>query len=1705
VPEYPSWWGDRFGDAASATVSPSQREPVYGLVADIATSPLRSGSFEGTLDEIQGYTTEVNDQRGFSMRSRSAGPTTLNGVRAEIRFQAQQLDRAASEGQLSPGEARQMKRDAAEALVQGLSDTGEQYDLGGDDIDKLIGFFLEEQDRGGRSVPGQAWASLSGVDDKTGLNRTEQKWLQAQADQESEIAWQADAKIDPALRAPARAALESGEWSPELAEAYAVSQGKDHDPQGEALEWLDENLYEPIKENVSAGAIFLDQWGDPKSDLEGSDWRTRWREARDNANDVSFGQAFVDSITQDPDENQRAYSEGFDGAGNPLDQAYFDRRQGALYNAGSGATDFAFGWFADPGVAVGKAVTLTRATARANVAAMSRPMRNRFLQIVTTPSDELAAAGQQARAWKPWEQRALRVRTRMNEVRDQVRAGKIDEFGLSKIDAFKDDPIAVQSFAEAARVKRVDPSGLSDDFDDDAFDTFVAASFGHGGARAALRDRSDGLRDLTQATERQIHGIDNDIGRVTETLDEALTDPNLTGFQAYERATQARFDLDEAVGKKDLLESQFAEYDGYNDFTQRFLRSPDSVVLRNARFSESSRMVAQTFRTSAINQRGVTITRYPRAMFMKRPGNVDLTRGSDTLEGAKRYFDQMAKYGNEVGEDGIDTLTRVAQGRDLGSWEGLKRDTFQRLMTSTNDVQRRRIMADVEDIAIETIATKHGMSADDALAISQRIKLKRNDLFGAMLRQKEETVRAGAAGEDRFTFTWGDGDNLEVMELPVSVTELANYYVPADLRSLDGLLSTHGEAIRTGFRNTRRSPGELAGEVLEGFNSYWKPSVLIRGGYPVRNVADGQLRAIALTQSLMTAAGSARALGIGTINTGSRLLNQFPRLAGKSGRIRTIKQVGTKAESTTRVRGREFPGEFAQGQADVFRSLNSSDLSQRAMYDRDLSGLRSKLSHLRATRQGEPGHVGAWAHVLNERVTKDPVWRKMLAGEDDDAIIRWLSSSTEGRALKKRIPWRGYDPTRWVDDLRTTLNTYVPDDVLRAKLAADEVIDEPYLQSLVDGGRQSPMAIDEAAIEMTQGSGALAEALGGFVDKAYHLLGTLPEDTLMRNPFFRTQYRHRLADASSSIDDSTVLTRAQQLDLAHDARQFALKQTRRYMFSLADSSDATHWFRFMSPFIGAQMESVRKWGRIFLERPESFSRLYVNGWADLDDAAWWEAVDQNGLGEEDPDHGPLESLRMQVPTSVLKKLDWIVPGDLSAALDVYAPPTDAEAPAGSTPAEADRWKKATEGYIGFDIPKRSLNVSLQGDPFFIPGAGPLVQIPVGFFAKRYPELADEQSFRGGLYRFLFPTGVPEPIDVVLPAAWQQQLRRRIMNIEDPVFTNMADNLFKQEYFAWEAGGRQGPAPDIREITDKAKLTQLYYAVARWGAPASFQIKPQGQMFIDTARQYQQEYGFEEGYARYVKEIGDEAFYFWSSNSQTNVAVPATSGGARLNKKYRSLIEEYPDLALDIVGLEAERESFNYAVYDQQSNMPTSPWDPTPRRERLTPEEAVAKAEASKGWDEWRQVNTAITAELAARGLTSDKQAGAEDLAELRRTIREALRDKYPGWDADQASFDKNRTYDLVDQHRAVINSGRAPTRGDWEGWAEYLEFHDAIAAELDARQAQGGSRSITANENSDLEILYDTLVGNLRERNLLWADAFTRSPLDNHSLVNGSN
>src|SRR5690606_17905500 len=140
---------------------------------------------------------------------------------------------------------------------------------------------------------------------------------------------------------------------------------------------------------------------------------------------------------------------------------------------------------------------------------------------------------------------------------------------------------------------------------------------------------------------------------------------------------------------------------------------------------------------------------------------------------------------------------------------------------------------------------------------------------------------------------------------------------------------------------------------------------------------------------------------------------------------------------------------------------------------------------------------------------------------------------------------------------------------------------------------------------------------------------------------------------------------------------------------------------------------------------------------------------------------------------------------------------------------------------------------------------------------------------------------------------------------------------------------------------------------------------------DQARSYQTIYGFDEGVVKFLEDFGEDNYIWLTSTSNSNGALPPTGRAWRGWKKYGEEIRHVPELALAIVGMDAQDDEFNMAVYQEQMGLG--------QRERLSPDQLRDKAEREQGWREWSKWKTAIDEGLAARGLSSTRDRGAEDL------------------------------------------------------------------------------------------------------------------------------
>lgn len=1697
--EYDRWWLNRVGALGGATVTAAQPEPIYSAAIDLGAAATQPLTYEDMVNAVQTMSDEQNAELWLNSIARQGMPVAQ-----------------------TPEPVPPPKK---EPKIKGwgdfFGDLGTSNPL--ENLGARASFVMNQ---------------LSGVDEETGVNRTERKWLEAQRDQASDIKLQHDAELDPELRMMAEHALETGEWTEELALAYTKYQNKFAGLDRGldiALEGLETAYQQGVARPISTGIQVLgtpfSEYGEA-SPFEGETWRDAWE--RQQAGDISPGRALTDLSPWAGlgEERLEAYAEGFDEFGNPRNQAYADLRKSGVYNVVSGTTDFAVRWYLDPAVLAGRAAGATRAVVRADWDRMPVRARSHIMQVVSTPAERWNDVRAGLNMANPVTRRAVSLREEMYGLRDKIRQApeEWDPVRLAQeVPALKDDLLNADLFRELAmfrrqtwdadQLKSVDALDAAGNpvYDDSLWETGVAALMGNGAARAELAARKE-LDDFfyyTTSDESILLTRDVEKLKFQEHLESQLADFELRSGQVlaasdrWARVRSMRETMEQKSERGLELDAQLQAYDKYNRFMNATLDGADATFLRYGQFKprehKYSRITHQTLKPSGAAGTVATVTHIPRSAWLTRSSAIDLSGHQGLQTQAPRIIDETAKA---VGD--VDTLNAYALDKGHESWDDMTRTVLNRAAGTRLDTERRQVAMELEEMSIGVVAAKHGLTPDQALAVLQRVRGRRGEMFADIRKRTMDAKAQGANLDDIKRYTYAEGNQAYHLDMPMSLTQLENYHVPVSARDMDRFLTQYGDALKNSFRSTIDRGREFGTDALDIFNTFWKVGVLFRFGYPIRNVSEESLRILGHTGTFTNLlADMPRAAGIGMVNTGKRIANMVwrhsPNAAKWTGARFQYRDHQGRTREKLDIGGNQFNASFAPGVGDIWLDINSAKGSVDRLaqtFERSMLSLRKEHMGTRRTLEGEAGHAEAWAHVLNNQVRYDPIYRRMLQGETDDQIVHWLQRSVDGAEILRRNPVRGADPDKWITEMRAELDELAPDDVddIRAALLADDDISPKFLQQIIDDqDRYSPVSIDEASLQLTTGRGSFAEGVYGLIDRGYHVLATLPTDILARNPFFDRQYRGFLQRLTDDLpDDYGPLSATQTRAFEAQARSFALTQTKRYLFNTVDNdTDLIHWFRFLSPFMGAWKESMKAWGRIITENPESFVRLYVNGWESMGDLFFVTETDANGRTADDPLHGDLDRLQLAVPKGVIRALGYTIPGDTGKQFrDVVDELAD------------------EDGAVRVGVTKTTLNTTLQGDPFWLPGGGAIVQLSANAVIGDMPELADENTATAFLYKYLFPIGAPDNAWDAIAPTLVRRVMRFAQGMKDPVFSNTSSLLYKAEWMAWERGGRVGPPPDKVEIVEKAKSIQAAYIVGAIGSPFSFELESHAQFFVDKAHQYQEEFGFEDGYTKFIEDFGDDVYYFWYTNSKNNVGVPPTSDGWKMTKKHEDLIARYPMIGLAIVGMQTQDSPFNYNVWAQQARTETYPGSGTLMRDRRTPEEAVDYAQAQEGWQKWRQLSTAIDAELVARGITdivngevvagSIQRKGAEDLQYLKAQYREQLRVMYPGWSAEYDQIDKGTSYQIIDEFRGVLRSGQMGARVEWEGVAQYMELHDAVATELDARAQAGGSANIENETNQDLLAIFNGNVARLVQSNLMFADIYHRF-LERHTLTNGSN
>lgn len=982
---------------------------------------------------------------------------------------------------------------------------------------------------------------------------------------------------------------------------------------------------------------------------------------------------------------------------------------------------------------------------------------------------------------------------------------------------------------------------------------------------------------------------------------------------------------------------------------------------------------------------------------------------------------RMVRLHDQSGDIQLDRMLRKS------GMERTQRDALRgEYMAALNPVQRQDVLARAEATAVESLAKQAGMTVDEVEGVLQHAAAGR-------ARASEVIQSRVYDGEGRSRIRFKDeGGTVNEIHVPLLATQEANFMPLADMDAIRKATTQIGQ-----WRS--RHPGaDIPGELLDKFYKIWKPSVLLRVGWPLRVVGDEQMRIIAKLGAL----SQMKELGSAAGHAATQIVRQIPKEERINPNQRAF-QVGNY----------EMQGAYgAPGDAsNIHRELASSRASFEAIVgqteNRTLDKLREATGEWRSLGPEAPDYGPAWEKAVNLQIGQDQMARRLLQGEAPEQVADWMRTTPEGRAYAERNPVRSRDIDRWVNTVAEQVESYLPTDELKGLALRRKASTDDLVRVLPDAS-QRPVVHGEI-LAQALGKSTVDRIIGGIVQGGYKALGSVPSDTLSRNRFFSQVYK---AEVKRQVDllDQQVSARGRSFtdaDLRRveaRAREYALGETKDLLYDLAESSELAEMVRFFAPFYSAWAEVLSRWMGLAVENPVFVARArMVAGSPEKASLDWFSVTDEEGnvITDEGPKYDTTDRfLTIRIP-------EWVT--DMPGGRGLRS-----------------------QGSVKFS--KDAFNMVLQGPP----GFGPVVQVPVNEIVKGRPQLEDS-------LKWVLPFGTTQEIREMLLPATAKRLRARASGEDDRIYTNTLARIYTTKIVDYNLGKRT----DKPTYAEAKKETDAFFNLrmfASFVSPAAPGFDSPYQVYISAYRQLRTA-NPETADEIFLDTYGEEFFPLTASFSRSKDGVPPTLQGFEARKKYVDLIEKYPEMGGLIVGSEGAGD-FARSVYDRQLATKLRPGSPYAQREAKSFEEIATDPQIRAGWLEYRKVMSLIEAERVQRGLPNLQVKAARDLAELKKGVTAALAEKYPEWYRGFSNVDRNAMKRRLSAMEEIVTDKRLMGRQDIQGLSEYLEARKAMQAELRQREF----KTLTAGDNQDLALLWSSLTGAIVERNLAFQDLYYR-------------
>jgi hypothetical protein len=808
------------------------------------------------------------------------------------------------------------------------------------------------------------------------------------------------------------------------------------------------------------------------------------------------------------------------------------------------------------------------------------------------------------------------------------------------------------------------------------------------------------------------------------------------------------------------------------------------------------------------------------------------------------------------------------------------------------------------------------------------------------------------------------------------------------------------------------------------------------------------------------------------------------RKADDLAKWRTVERQG---DSPIMVDGKLLPSAFSGTQGEFYKAQISADESVGNIFASNKQLLHGNLMRSfdhggRVIRVSEDAdlHAQSWAHAITTQIMQDPLEAMAVKGANVPTMKSWLSRTAEGHEYQRRIGLKFVNAEELAQSAKHEVDEYLPTPEIR-RAALEGRLTPQFLKDAV------PREIDRPEVHTgmigVQGQGGFKQGLDRVQQKWFNVAATIPANRMSRHPLFNQLYEGHAKIIARQMNKQGGWTVSDVDQMTTAARRLALRDTRKLVFDIAHRSDAAAALRFISPFFGATAEAFQRWGRIIADKPQTvgyaadfFNAPIAAGMMQDSDGnsimrgGYRMVKDANGKWKK-------ESVPKSDRWIVGRMPTWVASSPLGVAMGV----------------EQSSGK--------FALSQNSMNLVTQGDPWFNPGVGPVVQIPVNEFVKDKPKDAEIARKLGVL-----PFG-PQSEGGLPTRAGSFVLSAPIKNFltaydtSDERYQAVKMQIMQRAIYEHDNMGK--PMPTAQKIADMTKDYWLFSAASAFSQPMATKRQDAYQFYRDQYNELRRQ-NPQTADQEFLDHFGESYFIFAQAQSKNVTGIQATEKAYELSKEYAGLISEHPELGALIVGPEGNGP-FSPEVYSYQLNTPVTPGGSEMQRSKMSAEEAMKENQRRLGWSNYTAQMNKIQAQLHAAGFNSFSDKGAERLALAKRAVSMLYGDPLlpdgstnpyynEEWSKDFYTFDVRKNDRMAAALTTLADSPLAddPRRGDLRKLREYLDGRKAIISLLAARKAAGGAGTLTAQANADLATAWGRYTDSLTESNTDFADLYNR-------------